>query len=210
MKRLIDLKGFVCLSVTAAVLMCCSVSRADITNTTLQAYSDGVMTCNFSGLSQIAPQSFQQSVNGVQSAFATGEMWGNILTDTPNDPSLTLLHSINNDTGLTWTDYHLEITLSETFAISNVTVDNGWTSVVTAPTQVGSDWIGYIDYYSGTPILNGGTLNFGYTMTFTGSVSFTEDLTPSTSVPEPTTATCFLLGLGALVCSWRFKQNKQV
>jgi hypothetical protein len=186
---------------TMAVL-CAGVtfSRANITNTTLSAYSDGVMYCSFSDLTQIGSHEFQLGIDVYHNVFGTGAMGGNIYTDTPEDPSLNLLHSIDNDTGITWTGYHLKITLSQFFSLSNVTVDNGWSSVITAPMQVGSDWIGYIDYYSGTPIPNLGTLNFGYTMTFTGSVTFSEQLTP-TSVPEPGTITllaCGLMGLFVL------------
>jgi hypothetical protein len=181
-------------TVLVALLTGVTLSRADITNTTLSAYSDGVMYCNFSDLTQIGLHDFQQSMYGDHLTFATGTVYGDILTDTETDPSLNLLHSIDNDTAFTWTDYHLKITLNKTFSLSNVTVDNGWTSIITLPTQVGSDWIGYIDYYSGTPILSGGTLNFGYTMSFVGSVSFSEELTP-TSVPEPGTSVLLVCGL---------------
>jgi hypothetical protein len=185
------------LAAVAAALASVTVSRADITNTTLWAYNDGVMYCSFSPLTQIASHEFQLSAYGDHLTFATGRIRGNILTDTETDPALNLLHSIDNDTGFTWTDYHLKITLNKTFSLSAVTVDNGWTFLITPPTQVGSDWIGYIDYYAGTPILNGSALNFGYTMTFVGSVSFSEELTP-TSVPEPGALALLACGLMAL------------
>jgi hypothetical protein len=184
-------------TVLAALFIGVTLSRADITNTTLSAYSDGVMYCNFSDLTQIGLHDFQQSMYGDHLTFATGTIYGDILTDTEIDPSLNLLHSIDNDTAFTWTDYHLKITLNKTFTLTGVTVDNAWTYVVTAPTLVGSDWIGYIDYYAGNLIPNGSTLNFGYTMTFVGSVAFSEELTP-TSVPEPGTfalLACGLMGL---------------
>lgn len=184
-------------AVLAAIFAGVTFSRADITNTTLWAYSDGVMQCYFSDLTQIGLHDFQQSVYGDHLTFGTGNIYGDILTDTETDPSLNLLHSIDNDTGFTWTDYHLKVTLNKTFSFSNVTVDNGWTFVITPPTQVGSDWIGYVDYYSGTPIPNGNALNFGYTMSFVGSVSFSEDLTP-TSVPEPGAAALLVCGLMGL------------
>jgi hypothetical protein len=186
------------LAVMATIFASVTFSHADITNTTLSAYSDGVMSCNFYGLYQIGFQQFRQTLHGNHLTFATGTISGDILTDTELDPSLTLLHSIENDTGFTWTDYHLKITLNKTFSLSNVTVDNGWTYLTTAPTQTGSDWIGYVDYYSGTPIANGGVLNFGYTMSFVGSVSFSEELTP-TSVPEPGTLALLACGLMGLL-----------
>jgi hypothetical protein len=194
------------LAAVAAVLAGVTFSRADITNTTLWAYNDGVMYCSFSGLTQIGSHEFQLSAYGDHLTFDTGNIYGDILTDTETDPSLNLLHSIDNDTGTIWTDYHLQITLNKTFSITNVTVDNSWTFVVTTPTLMGSDWIGYIDYYAGNLIPNGGTLNFGYTMTFVGSVSFSEDLTPtSVLVPEPGAFALLVCGLmGLLVRQRRF------
>ncbi len=198
------------LVILAAILGSATFCRADITNTTFSAYSDGVMSCKFGTLTPLGDHNFQQSVDADQYIFATGDMWGDILSDSDADPSLTLNHTIDNDTAYIWTDYHLTITLDKTFTLSGVNVANpGWYSVVTAPSQVGSDWIGYIDYYSGTPVGIGQILNFGYTMTFTGSASFSEDLTPTTSVPEPTAAGCFLLGLGALAVCQRFTKNRR-
>ena len=99
--------------------------------------------------------------------------------------------------------------MDTSFTFSNISVANsGWTFTSTAPTLVGSNWIGYIDYYAGTPVPDSGTLDFDYSITFTGSASFAEQLTPS-PVPEPTTAGCFLLGLGALVFCQRFSKNRR-
>jgi hypothetical protein len=202
MKTPINLKTLVCLSVSGALLLCCSISRADITGFNLAADGDGVISCSTYGFVTNSPGNYQLGIYANHNTFGSGDIAGNILTD-GTDPSLTLNHTINNDTAFTWTDYHLQITLNNTFTLSGVNVANpGWYSVITAPTLVGSDWIGYIDYYSGAPVPFGQILSFGYTMTFTGSVSFAEQLTP-TCVPEPTSVTFILLGMGALVCSWR-------
>jgi len=195
------------LAIMAAIFASATLSRADITGTTLTYVDNDVMYCSVSGVTNLGVQdgvnAFQVGVDGYQEVVGTGTIWGNIITDSEADPSLNLLHSIDNDTGFTWTDYHLKITLNKTFSLSNVTVDNGWSPVITAPTQVGSDWIGYIDYYAGTPIINGGTLDFGYTMTFTGGASFSEELTPT--VPEPGTFALMACGLaGLLVMRRRF------
>ena len=62
---------------------------------------------------------------------------------------------------------------------------------------------------AGVPVPSiSGMLDFNYSMTFTGGASFQEELMPST-VPEPTTAGCFLLGLGGLVCWQRFIKNRR-
>ena len=135
---------------------------------------------------------------------------GDILTD-GNDPTLALYQSIENDTGTNWGDYHVQVTMNHSFTFSNIGVANsGWTFTSTVPTLIGSDWIGNIDYYAGTPVPadNVSTLDFNYSITFTGSSSFAEQLTPS-PVPEPTTAGCFLLGLGALAFCQRFAKNRR-
>jgi PEP-CTERM motif len=206
-----NLKSFVCLSVSAALLLCCSVSRADITGFNLAADGDGVMTCSTYGFETNAPGDYQLTVYGDHNSFEAGHILGNILTD-GTDPSLTLNHTIDNDTGFIWTDYHLKITLDKTFTLTGVNVANiGWYSVVTAPTADGfGNYVGYIDYYSGNPVPIGQLLTFGYTMTFTGTVAFSEELMPTTSVPEPASVTFLLLGMGALVGTWRLKQGKQV
>lgn len=188
-------------AILAALLAGLATSHADITNTTFQAYNDGVMYCTFDNLTQIGPGDFHQSFYGDQLLFGTGTIYGQILAD-PTDPNLTLAHTIDNDTGVTWTDYHVDVTMSQIFSFTNVTVGGSWSQVVTAPTLVSGSYVGSIDFYAapfGAPVPNGGILNFSYTLTFSGSVSFSEQLTPSsTPVPEPGTfalVACGLMGL---------------
>jgi len=120
-------------------------------------------------------------------------------TDTQTDPTLTLFNEIDNDTGVTWNDYHVKVTMSKSFTLSSISVANsGWTFNFIAPTQVGSDWIGYINYYAGDLVPDGGTLDFSYAMTFTGGASFQEELMPST-VPEPGTFALMICGLTGLL-----------
>jgi len=196
-------------AVLVAFLAGVTASHANITNTTFQAYNDGQMYCTFSNLTQIGPGAFEQGIHGDQWGFNGGTVRGDIQTDTPGDPSLTLLHSINNDTGYTWTNYDVTITMSQSFSLSGVTVDNGWSDVVTAPVLMGSSWVGYIDLYAapyGTPVLVNGILDFGYTMSFTGSVSFSETLTPGPApVPEP--GVMALLSLGA--AGWSARRRRK-
>ena len=194
------------LSIIVALLTGVAASRADITGNTLADDGDGVITCTTYGFLTLSPGEFQLSVDGIQHysldpSWPTGHILGDITTDTETDPSLTLAYEVDNDTGTAWNDYQVQITLNKSFTLSNVSVDNsGWTSVVTAPIQVGSSWIAYIDYKAGIPVpydpdpLLTGTLDFGYKLSFTGSVTFVEALTP-TFVPEPGTWALMACGL---------------
>ena len=195
------------LAIMAALLAGAGFSRADIIGNTIADDGDGVMTCYTYGFLKTGDHAFQLSIDGSQNSWDIGNILGDIITDTETDPTLTLFNEIDNDTGVSWNDYHVTVTMSKSFSLSAVGVVNvGWTFITTQPTQVGSDWIGYIDYYAGNLVPNGGTLDFSYAMAFTGGASFEEDLMPST-VPEPTTTGCFLLGLGALICCQRIHQK---
>jgi hypothetical protein len=169
----------------------------DIVGNTLADDGDGVLSCTTYGFQPVALHEFQLGIDGIHKVWAPGHILGNIITDTEEDPRLTLIHEIDNETGYAWTDYHVEVTMSKAFSIDNVTVANaGWTSVTTGPIQVGSDWIGKIDYYAGDAVAPLGTLDFAYRMTFTGSANFAEQLTPT---PEPATLSLLILGGLALV-----------
>ena len=186
------------LAILAALLAGATFTHANIISQNLADDHDGVLTCSTYDFLQTGSTDFQLSIDGVHHVIDPGHILGDIITDTDTDPSLTLLHSIDNDTGFTWTDYHVKVTMNKFFTFSNVTVANNlWYANVTAPTLVGSDWIGSIDFFSGDPVPNLSTLDFGYKMTFVGSVAFAEELTP-TSVPEPTTVTFMVCGLMGL------------
>ena len=193
----------------AALLAGAGLSRANIIGNTIADDGDGVISCYTCGFLQTGDHAFQLSIVGSQNLWDIGNILGDIITDTDTDPTLTLFNEIDNDTEVSWNDYHVTVTMSQSFSLSDVGVGNvDWTFITTQPTQVGSDWIGYIDYYAGDLVPNGGTLYFNYAMTFTGGASFEEDLMPS-AVPEPTTTGCFLLGLGALICCQQFTKNRR-
>ena len=205
-------------AILAALLAGVTFSRADITTNTIADDGDGVITCNTYGFQQVGLHEFSLNIDGQHNIRATGDLLGNIITDSPLDPKLTLLHSIDNDTGFTWTDYHAVVSLDKTFTIDNVTAggqgDAGgdWTWAVTQPTLVGGLYVGEVDYYAGTAIpsaadpnnpLPGNTLDFGYRISFTGTVAFCEHLTPS-PIPEPGVLALLVCGLGAVAVRRRF------
>jgi hypothetical protein len=193
--------------IMAALVASASLSRANITGETLADDGDGVITCKIYSLITNSPGNYQLNIHGDHNIWGPGHILGNIYTDTETDPTLALDQSIDNDTGSAWGDYQVQVTMNKSFTFSNIGVANsGWTFTVTQPTQVGSDWIGDVDYYAGIPVSISGTLDFNYSITFTGSASFAEQLTPS-PVPEPMSAGVLLLGLGVLVCSQRSRRS---
>jgi len=189
------------LAIVAALLAGAGLSRADITSADIWSNNTNVMTCSYDPVVPVSgsPGNYLLSIYGTQLAWAAGSIGGTITTD-GTDPTLQLGEQINNDTGSTWNDYHVTITMSQSFSFSNVGVTNGgWTDIVTAPTLVGSDWIGYVDYYAGTPVLpDNSILDFSLSVTFTGNTSFEETLMPST-VPEPGTFALMVCGLTGLL-----------
>jgi hypothetical protein len=192
--------------IMAALVASASLSWAKITDVNLADDGDGVMTCTNYGFTDLGDGNYEVDFYGSHNIWDAGHILGDIITDTELDPTLALYQDIDNDTGYAWGDYHVTVTMNKSFNFSNVGVFNsGWTfTPPSAPVQVGTNWIGSIDYYAGTPVLNGGILTFNYSVTFIGSAKFCEELMPS-PVPEPGTfalVTCGLAGL--LVLRRRF------
>lgn len=85
------------------------------------------------------------------------------------------------------------------FPTPKITVGGDWTvSNITQPVESGGSRTGGIDFLGGTPIDPNGTLDFGFAISFVGSASYFEALTPS-PVPEPGACGLLLCGLGALL-----------
>jgi len=188
------------LAIIAALLAGAVFSRADIISNSIASDGDGVITCDVYPLIKNGPGDFQLTIDGQHLLWDVGHILGDIVTDTDLDPTLALFNDIDNDTGGSWGDYHVMVTMSKPFTFTNVAVGNsGWSFTPPAvPTMVGTNWVGYIDFFGyGNPVLALGTLDFNYSMTFTGSVNFQEALTPS-PVPEPATFALAICGLTSL------------
>lgn len=189
-------------AVLFAFLACASVANASVTGVDLADDNDGVITCTTDwndGAGSV-------SIDGTHDILDAGHVEGTITTSSANDPMLTMMNTIDNETGLDWIGYHVNVSMNNAFAISGdyVSLPADWASTITSqPVDVGGGlYVGQIDYTAGTPLANGGTLDFGYSISFSGLTNFTfqQEMIP-VSVPEPTTMAlvgCGLLGLFAL------------
>ncbi len=181
-----------------------ATSRANITNVSLSSGDLNVMSCYLYPLQYVSAGNYLLDISGNQLTTGSGLLSGGITTDTPADPSLSLVHTINNDTLAIWSDYHVQVTMSQPFAFSNVLVStSGWSvSAIGGPSPSGPNYVGTIDFLSGGPasyINPGGVLNFSFAINFAGSVAFSELLTPSTvTVPEPSAIALLACGLMGL------------
>jgi hypothetical protein len=180
----------------------CSISNASITNVT--AYGGTAVDCYFYSFGSPGDLFTMMSHQN-----AKGKIWGNILTDTAEDPTLTLQNTIDNQTAFSWTAYHVDVSMNNPFAIASPSVLNsGWTfGAPVQPVWNGSAYVGQIDFYAGTPVAIGQILSFSYQIVFSGATSFnfTESLTP---VPEPGVLS-LLLGGGLLLAGSRTVSRRQ-
>jgi hypothetical protein len=149
---------------------------------------------------------------GAYQYLEPGAMLGTFTTSGGTDPTVTLENSVNNDTGFAWTAYDANVYLNTNFTLANPvvygdTTEPGWSGVITvspADLVASGPYTGQYEaeavFSGGPPIPIGGLLDFSYQMSFTGGVSFTEQLIP---VPEPGTLVLVLGGLIGLVAMRR-------
>lgn len=169
---------------------------------------DGAVVCvpfsqNFGG----SPVS-EATVNLVGDQLGgLGHVVGAVTTQTEEDPTVTMINAIDNDTAFAWTAYTVGVYMNKSFSISAASVlgPAGW-SVASVQQPLGSassilDGDGNTWAYKGTINLAGSpaipndfsTLSFSYKVSFAGSVLYSQEMIPT---PEP--ATMGLLALGGL------------
>lgn len=184
----------------AATLAWCSVAQASITGVT--AVGDDNVSCPIYTWS---PNNNLLTLN--LSQVGAGNVSGDITTDVPGDPTLTIQNNINNDTGYDWPAYHVNVYMTQPFTIANPFVLNiGWTGSVTQqPILSGGVYGGQIDYVGGTPVTAGQILSFSYQITFGGAASFSQELVP---VPEPGSFS-LLLGGGFVLAGLMFIRQRR-
>jgi len=207
------MKKRIVLLVVVASFACCGVSRGSVTNAW---WSNG-------GNNALVPSSTSfagDSLSAVGIEYGSpAQMVGTIATDTPDDPTLFLGSSVDNDTGAIWIGYQVNVVMSQTFTfsgtptISNPTAD--WlVANVAAPTlQVGGlyagKYEGTIDFAAGTPLGIGEELDFSYAIHFASSTdyAFTQEMIPMFAlVPEPSTLA--LAATGGLMLALRLRRKR--
>jgi hypothetical protein len=136
-----------------------------------------------------------------------GHISGDFIADSDLDPTVLIAQTVDNHTDFSWSDYHITIGMDKTFSIltTGVITPANWIYNVSAvtpgiiPNGGGSGYVGTIDYYIGTgnQIGIGQSGDFGFKVSFLGSVNFTTELIPT--VPEPATITLLCIGALALL-----------
>ena len=202
-------KNFLVTLLVGAFLAIPSLVNADIIDWNCDDDGDGAIVMGAPAWDyNSTADEYKLSMSGTQNWYPA-HVVGDFTTDTEEDPTVWIAETVDNNTTFAWTDYHIDIGMTKLFSIStSVIAPDDWTFVVTQPLvgggqplpKGGTGWLGTIDYYvgSGSPIAIGDSGDFGFKISFKGSVDFCTEQVPT---PEPTTI--MLLSLGALAFTRR-------
>jgi len=186
-------------------LVSASLVNATITDWRCDDDGDGAIVMGTPALTYDSNvNEYSLSMSGTQNWYPA-HVVGDFNTNTELDPTVWIAETVDNNTTFAWTDYHITIGMTKSFSIStSVIAPDNWTFIITQPSVLGggqtlpnggTGWLGTIDYYvgAGSPIGIGQSGDFGFKVSFVGSVAFCTEQIPT---PEPTTLA--LLSIGAL------------
>jgi hypothetical protein len=187
------------------VLLCCSISSANITNVNYCSDGDGVFACTNGSWSGNQPDVTIPTIYGdyidPTGTRQPGHLLLSVLADSPTDPTLKISNSIDNDSTFAWTQFTVNVYMAVNFTLTNTTLSGpaGWSlasPTVQNATFNGTQWEATVLYQGGPAIPNDAvsSIDFGYWVKFTGSPSYviTQEMIP---VPEPSTLTLLAAGL---------------
>ncbi|HVM60340.1 MAG TPA: hypothetical protein VMV72_05670 [Verrucomicrobiae bacterium] len=196
----------------SVVLAFSSTSRASITNAWWWDDYDGAIVCSNATWN---PATDALSMTGDQ-YWGPAHMVGTVDTTGPEDPTLTLANDIENDTNFAWTSYIVNVYMSNTFTLANVTplIPGDWTVASTtepsSPLPSGpytGEYEASFTLVDGTPVTPGNDIAFQYQLSFSGAshFAFTEEVIP---VPEPAAFQFAALG-GLLLAPLAFARRRR-
>jgi hypothetical protein len=143
--------------------------------------------------------------------LSAGNLMIKVLTTDSSDPTLKIDNSIDNQTGFSWTQFKVNISMAVSFTLTNVAVNlpADWTvfSFDQTANFTGSNYLATVVYDAGTPIAPLGSIDFGYWVQFSGSPSYiiTQELIP---VPEPGTLSLVAVS-GILLGGFAFGRRRR-
>jgi hypothetical protein len=202
----------------AVGLACCSISNASITNVNYASDGDGVFACtpwsfDTNATELTLPMIYGDYGTNSPAVGTPGHLILNVLTTSPEDPTLKISNSIENDSTFAWTQFTVNLYMAVQFTVTNTTLSGpaGW-SLAGPSTQTatfnGTQWEATV-LYQGSPAIqndNVSTIDFGYWVKFNGQPSYaiTQEMIP---VPEPATYAMVALGAIALLGSRRLRRR---